>query len=105
MSKRSRASRLPSHVQGMLNQEKRVLKQTLDHLERESCNKIRTISQEHQVLSNNLKLLEQRLAASQKQSRAVLHPDAVESDRTQPNKRFGLLGSLPKKSIERKRAV
>lgn len=80
MSKRNRASRLPSHVQGILNQERRVLKQTLDQLERESCNKIRTISQEHQVLSNNLKLLEQRLATSQKQSRAVLHPNYRSDD-------------------------
>ena len=63
---------LSPHVQGLLNQEDRLLKQTLDHITRETLNTIRCITQEQQVISTKLKLLERRLAASQQRSRSVL---------------------------------
>lgn len=63
---------LSPHVQGLLNQEERLLKQTLDHITRETLNTIRCITQEQQVISTKLKLLERRLAASQQRSQSVL---------------------------------
>ena len=66
---------LPAHVQGMLNQEERLLQQKLDHLTRETANTIRTISQEQQVTASKLKTLQHRLSQSQKRSQAVLYPD------------------------------
>lgn len=63
------------HVQGMLQQEDRLLKQTLDHLTRESTNNIRIITQEQQVIIAKLKLLEQRLAASQQRSLQALEQE------------------------------
>ena len=63
---------LSPHVQGLLNQEERLLKQTLDHITRETSNTIQCITQEQQVISTKLKLLERRLAASQQRSRSVL---------------------------------
>lgn len=64
---------LPAHVQGMLNQEERLLQRTLDHLNKETKNTIRMIDQEQQVLATKLKLLEQRLEQSRQQSEALLH--------------------------------
>lgn len=69
-SKRRSARQLHSHphVQGMLEQEDRLLKQALDHLARQSANNIRIITREQQVITAKLKLLEQRLAASRQRS-------------------------------------
>lgn len=62
----------PQHVQGMLDQEERLLKQTLDSLTRETTNTIRIITREQQVIATKLKTLEQRLAASQMRSQQAL---------------------------------
>lgn len=62
----------PQHVQGMLDQEERLLKQTLDSLTRETTNTIRIITREQQVIAAKLKTLEQRLAASQMRSQQAL---------------------------------
>ena len=76
MSAKSRSKRqtnLPAYVQGKLKQEERLLEQTLDHLSRETANTIRTISQEQQVMSSKLKIMECRLVQSQNRSQAILH--------------------------------
>uniref|UniRef100_A0A1X7VAR8 Uncharacterized protein n=1 Tax=Amphimedon queenslandica TaxID=400682 RepID=A0A1X7VAR8_AMPQE len=78
MSARTRSKRqsnLPAYVQGKLKQEERMLEQTLDHLVRETANTIRTISQEQQVMSSKLKVMENRLVQSQIRSNAILHPN------------------------------
>ena len=69
-SKRRSARQLNTHphVQGMLEQEDRLLKQALEHLARQSANNIRIITREQQVITAKLKLLEQRLAASRQRS-------------------------------------
>lgn len=58
----------PQHVLGMLDQEERLLQQTLENISRESSNKIRMITREQQVITNKLKSMELRLAASQLRS-------------------------------------
>lgn len=74
-AKSKRQSNLPAYVQGKLKQEERMLEQTLDHLVRETANTIRTISQEQQVMSSKLKVMENRLVQSQLRSKAILHPN------------------------------
>ena len=62
----------PQHVLGMLDQEERLLQQTLENISRESSNKIRMISREQQIITNKLKSMELRLAASQLRSQQAL---------------------------------
>lgn len=65
---------IPPHVQGILNQEQRKLQQTLDHLNKEAAYKIRSITQQQQVLQRSMQTLQTKLKISQERSRAVLNP-------------------------------
>ena len=76
---------LPPHVQGILNQEKRLLQQTLEHLDREAAYNIRTVGQEQQVIAKSLQVLQTRLEMSKKRSQAVLNPPKP-SEKQQPPK-------------------
>ena len=76
---------LPPHVQGILNQEKRLLQQTLEHLDREAAYNIRTVGQEQQVIAKSLQVLQTRLEMSKKRSQAVLNPPKL-SEKQQPPK-------------------
>ncbi len=81
---------VPPHVQGILNQEKRVLEQTLEYLDREAAYNIRTVSQQQQVLQRSLQLLQIRLKISQERSQAVLNKphqtDRVPAKQEKPKK-------------------
>lgn len=71
---------IPPHVQGILNQEERKLQQTLDHLNREAAYKIRTITQQQQVLQRSMQVLQTKLKVSQLKSQAVLNPPSKTSE-------------------------
>jgi flagellar capping protein FliD len=71
VKKKRAPGNLPAHVQGMIKQEERLLQQTLDQLTKKTTNRIRTITQEQNLLSAQLKVMEQRLHQSQKQSEIV----------------------------------
>ncbi len=81
MSSRTRAvmlrgtNAIPPHVQGILNQEKRILQHTFEYLEREAAYNIRSITQQQQVVQRGLQVLQTKLEISKQRSMAVLHPN------------------------------
>ena len=67
-----RTMQLPGHVQNALNKEDRLLQQTLNDLKAETDYKVKSISQDQQVATRKLFIMEKRLSISQARSASIM---------------------------------
>ena len=85
----------------MLDQEERLLKQSLEQLTRQSTNNIRLITREQQVITAKLKLLEQRLTASRQRTLQAMEREERKKERATTSGKRSLTLSPGKEHIAR----